>query len=57
MACTKLKWDSNYPDKKVLRKEIKLMIDAFLEVLLEEIPKSEIEMIYFKGSAQKGGTL
>jgi len=29
------------------------MLDAFVEVLLEEIPQSEIEGIYFKGSAQK----
>ena len=49
----KLKWNSNYPDKKILRKEINFMLDSFMEVLLKEIVASEIEMIYFKGSAQK----
>ncbi len=46
-------WDKKYPDKKVLRKEITCMLEAFVDVLLEEIPESAIEMIYFKGSAQK----
>ncbi len=49
----KLRWNSNYPDKKILRKEINFMLGAFMEVLLKEIVASEIEMIYFKGSAQK----
>lgn len=53
MDYTKLKWNSNYPGKKVLREEINFIIEAFIEVLLEKVPESEIEMIYFKGSAQK----
>ncbi len=48
-----LSWNDNYPDREVLRKEVNFMLEAFVEVLLEEIPKSAIEMIYFKGSAQK----
>lgn len=46
-------WDDRYPDKKVLRKEVNHMVEAFVEVLLEEIPESDLEGIYFKGSAQK----
>ena len=46
-------WDDKYPDKKVLRKEITCMLESFVEVLLKEIPGSEIEGIYFKGSGQK----
>lgn len=48
-----LSWDEKYPEKKVLRKEITCMLEAFVGVLLEEIPESEIEGIYFKGSGQK----
>ncbi|MCK4234253.1 hypothetical protein KAX75_07470 [candidate division WOR-3 bacterium] len=46
-------WGDKYPDKEVLRKEITCMLEAFVDVLLEEIPESEIEGIYFKGSGQK----
>jgi len=46
-------WDDHYPDKEVLRKEVNHMVEAFVEVLLKEIPESDIEGIYFKGSAQK----
>lgn len=53
MGYPNLKWNSDYTDKKVLKEEIDSMLEVFVEVLLEEIPKSEIEMIYFKGSAQK----
>ncbi len=53
MDYKKLEWNSNYPDKKILKEEIDSILEVFVEVLLEEIPKSEIEMIYFKGSAQK----
>jgi len=53
MDYTKLEWNSDYTDKKVLKEEIDSMLEVFVEVLLEEIPKSEIEMIYSKGSAQK----
>ena len=48
-----LSWDDDYPDRIVLKNEINYMVEAFVEILLEEIPKSEIEGIYFKGSAQK----
>ena len=48
-----LSWNDYYPDKEALRREVNFMLEAFVEVLLEEIPKSAIEMIYFKGSAQK----
>ena len=46
-------WDDRYPDKKTLRREVDHMVEAFVEVLLEEIPESDMEGIYFKGSAQK----
>ena len=46
-------WDIQYPDKTILQKEVNHMVEAFVEVLLEEVPESDIEGIYFKGSAQK----
>ena len=46
-------WDDQYPDQRILQNEIGYRTEAFVEVLLEEIPKSEIEGVYFKGSAQK----
>jgi hypothetical protein len=46
-------WDEQYPKKDILRKEIEYMLDAFLHVLLENIPESHIAGIYFKGSGQK----
>ena len=48
-----LSWTDNYPDQTVLKNEVNHMLEAFVEILLEEIPKSDIEGIYFKGSAQK----
>ncbi len=48
-----LAWNERYPDQALLRSEIRCMLEAFVEVLLEEIPQSEIEGIYFKGSAAK----
>ncbi len=46
-------WDDHYPDQKILKKEVNYLCDAFVEVLLETIPKKEIAGIYFKGSAKK----
>ena len=48
-----LSWDIHYPDRTVLKNEVNNMLQAFVEVLLEEIPDSEIKAIYHKGSAQK----
>lgn len=48
-----MSWDDQYPDKTILQNEVNHMVKAFVEVLLEEIPESDIEGIYFKGSAQK----
>lgn len=48
-----LLWSSKYPDKKVLKREIDCMLKAYLEALFEVIPESEIDGIYFKGSAKK----
>lgn len=46
-------WGSRYPDPRILKTETACMAEAFTEVLLEEIPNSEIEGIYCKGSAVK----
>ena len=46
-------WGPGYPDKTVLRHEVQCMANAFVEVLLEVVPKGRIEGIHFKGSAQK----
>jgi hypothetical protein len=46
-------WSSHYPDPRVLKTEAVCMMEAFREVLLEEIPNSEIEGIYCKGSVLK----
>ncbi len=46
-------WNSSYPRKGVLRKEIQCMLDAFIKVLVGSIPESGITGIYFKGSGQK----
>ena len=46
-----LLWNENYPNKKVLKDEVKYMLEAFIETLLNNIPESEIESIYHKGSA------
>ena len=46
-------WDNHYPNPNILKKEIKYMLDSFVEALLEIIPKKDIAGIYFKGSAIK----
>jgi len=46
-------WSSHYADPRVLKTEAFSMVEAFAEVLLEEIPESEIEGIYCKGSVLK----
>jgi len=46
-------WNDYYLDRNVLKNEANCMVEAFVEILLEEIPQSDIEGIYFKGSAQK----
>jgi len=48
-----LSWNDHYPAPAVLKKEVTCMAEAFAEVLLEEIPPSEIEGVYLKGSALK----
>ncbi len=46
-------WSSHYPDPRALKTEAFFMAESFTEVLLEEIPNSEIEGIYCKGSVMK----
>jgi hypothetical protein len=46
-------WGPEYPDPETLRREADLMAEAYVESLLEEIPRHEIRGIYLKGSAQK----
>ena len=46
-------WDNHYPNPKVLKTEVFSMAEAFTEVLLEEIPETEIKGIYCKGSVLK----
>jgi hypothetical protein len=46
-------WDERYPKKHILREEIQFMLNAYLEVLRENIPESCIKGIYFKGSGKK----
>jgi len=46
-------WSDAYPSQRRLRTEVNHMVDAIVATLFEEIPKKEIEAIYFKGSAQK----
>lgn len=48
-----LKWDDHYPDQTILRNEIGCMVDSYIDVLFQIIPKNEISGIYLKGSAQK----
>lgn len=48
-----IQWTERYSDKKILREEISLMLDAFLKVLLNTIPESDFGGIYFKGSGKK----
>ncbi len=49
----KYTWDNHYPDSETLKAEAFSMANAFVEVLLEEIPETEIEGIYCKGSVLK----
>ena len=46
-------WSSHYHDPRALKTEAFCMAEAFTEVLLEEIPDSEIVGIYCKGSVLK----
>ncbi len=46
-------WDEHYPDPNILKKEIKCILDAYMEVLFETIPRLDIAGIYFKGSGYK----
>ena len=46
-------WSSHYHDPQALKTEAFCMAEAFTEVLLEEIPDSEILGIYCKGSVLK----
>ena len=48
-----LEWSARYPPQGRLRDEVRYMTESFVEVLLDEMPPSEIRGIYFKGSAQK----
>ncbi len=48
-----IEWNEKYPSKKILRKEIMYMLEAFVQALFAAIPESEISGIYFKGSAKK----
>ena len=48
-----LSWNEHYADKSVLKDEVKHLLEAFIETLLNTIPESEIEAVYHKGSAQK----
>lgn len=50
---THIAWDERYPEMDILRNEIQCMLDAFLRVLLRNIPESCFAGIYFKGSGQK----
>ena len=46
-------WSSHYPDPGALKLEALHMVEAFTKVLLEEVPRSQIEGIYCKGSVLK----
>ncbi len=46
-------WTDKYPSAEALRREVSAMVDTWVEVLLDRIPRSEIAGIYLKGSAQK----
>ena len=46
-------WDSSYPDPARVRREVDAMVESFVEALLDEIPREEIQGIYLKGSGQK----
>jgi hypothetical protein len=46
-------WDTRYPDPHALRAEVAAMVEAIVGALVECVPESEIEGIYFKGSAKK----
>jgi hypothetical protein len=46
-------WDRRYPDQTRLRQEIDAMARAFVDALLEVVPRNEIAGIYLKGSTRK----
>jgi hypothetical protein len=46
-------WTERFPDRSVLRREAESMALTFVDVLLEDLGRQEIEGIYLKGSAQK----
>ena len=46
-------WGPEYPNPDTLRREASLMAEAYVEAVLEEIPRHEIRGIYLKGSARK----
>jgi hypothetical protein len=48
-----MQWNKNYPDKDILKNEVVSMAEIHRDVLLENIPNSEIRGIYFKGSGNK----
>ena len=47
------RWDVCYPDPQALRAEVVSMVDAIVDAVVESVHESEIEGIYFKGSANK----
>lgn len=46
-------WENGYPNPDLLRQEADAMLAAFVEVLLDTVPKERIEALYGKGSAFK----
>lgn len=46
-------WNDKYLPRDILKKEISIMIDAYISAIFKHIPEKEIRGIYFKGSAQK----
>jgi len=49
----KYSWSNKYPSQSVLRKDIDALIYAFMNVLFQNVPKKDVDTIYFKGSASK----
>jgi hypothetical protein len=46
-------WDDGFPERARLECEVESMVESFVEVLQEEMPRDQIAGIYLKGSAQK----
>ena len=46
-------WDERYPDPDCLIDEVERLAESFVEALLDSIPRSELRVIYLKGSAKK----